>query len=133
MTENNLMNSKLNVLLVEPDSHQKAQLKKDIPDWNWIEAPTPKHDAEMSISGQNQVDAVIVFAKTNEEEYALALCKKIRKLTELQGIPLLVAINRFQMMLGNDVKHLAFSHFIFTPIEKNSLKNTLGKIKTSQC
>jgi len=132
MTENRTKNSKLTILLVEPSSQQIAQLKRDIPDWNWIEMPPPQHDTGVFISGQSQVDVVIVFAKSNEEEYALTLCEKIRKLPELNSIPLLVAINRYQMMLGNDVKHLPLSHFIFAPIDKNSLIEKLEEINTSQ-
>lgn len=69
MTENNTKNSKLTVLLVEPTSQQIARLKKDISDCDWIEVPSFQHATKVLMSRQNQVDAVVVFAKSNEEEY----------------------------------------------------------------
>ena len=47
----------------------------------------------------------------------------------MKGIPLLVATSRYQMSLVNKLKQLPWGQFIFTPIDENSLSDTIKEIK----
>lgn len=105
-----------------------GRLKATMPHWHW-EQPPPDWSAGIgSLRTDQPIDAVIVFAKPNDEKRALALCQEIRNRPELASIPLLVAINRYQLSLGNDVRRLPNAHFILTPIEEQRLESKLEEM-----
>jgi len=117
------------VLLVDCTAEEVAQLRKDMPGWLWIEAPKGwPFDFETRPTDQS-LDAIIVFARRDREAQALDVCKHICQEKTMKGVPLLVAISRYQMSLVNKLKQLPRGQFIFTPIDENSLSDTLDEIK----
>ena len=123
-------NAELTILLVDAEPEQVFRLKNDIPDWNWQETGADWITDDSKTPSVEGTAAVIVFARRNQEEHALSLCKKIRQRHEMDDIPLLVAINMYQLMLGNAVRRLLYGHFIILPIEKEALRNKLNEIKS---
>jgi len=122
-------NNQSTVLLVNAESKEVMQLRQDMPDWLWIEAPDRWPFAKETEPMAQAFQAIIVFAGQGTEARALAICKQICEKKLLDGVPLLVAGSRYQMSLGHAVKRLPRGNFIFMPIEKNAL---LNKLKESQ-
>lgn len=118
-------------VLVGASDAQVAQLKKDMPNWDWVEPPAdwPSRSGEPFATGP--VQAIIVFAKKKREDHALEVCKKIRERREMDGVPLLVAVNMYQMGLANEGRRLPMGHFIFTPIEGQELQNRLVEMRSA--
>jgi len=117
------------VLLVDATSEEVMQLRKDMPGWLWIEAPKGwPFNAETRRTGQS-LEAIIVFARRDRETQALDVCKHICQEKTMNDVPLLVAASRYQMSLVNKLKQLPRGHFIFTPIDENSLSDTMNEIK----
>ena len=133
MYDGEAKNAGLTILMVEVNPEQVSQLKNDIPEWNWQEAPPNWISGSSGLPTTDEaLDAVIVFAKKKEDEHTLTLCKEIRQHHEMDGIPVLVAINMYQMMLGNEVRRLPCAHFIILPIEKETLHSKLSQIKSGK-
>lgn len=72
--------------------------------------------------------AIVVFARKDEEDHALAVCRRLRSEEKYRGVPLLVAVTIYQMPLGNDVKRLRNAHFIFTPIKEDDLRQRIASM-----
>ena len=129
MTKRTDANDSCAVLLVDCTAEEVAQLRKDMPGWLWIEAPKGwPFDFETRPTDQS-LDAIIVFARRDREAQALDVCKHICQEKTMKGVPLLVAISRYQMSLVNKLKQFPRGQFIFTPIDENSLSDTLDEIK----
>jgi len=114
-------NEPMDVVLVDSSPEQYERLKNILPSWNLhcVSADKAKSQPDTVIS--ENLDAIIVYARIKEEQHALKLCQRIKSVEQAKTVPLLVAINRFQMILGNDVKRLPGGHFILMPIEKEVL------------
>ena len=132
MCDSETGNAELNILLVEAKPEQVSRLKNDIPDCNWVEATAGWITDDSKPPSVEGTAAVIVFARKKQEKHALSLCKKIRQRHEMDGIPLLVAINMYQLTLGNAVRRLLHGHFIILPIEKEALRNKLNDMKSGK-
>jgi PleD family two-component response regulator len=70
---------------------------------------------------------MIVFATKYREPEIRELCAGLREIPELDAIPLLVAVDQYQMPLANRVREMPNSDFIVTPIEEHSLRRNLGR------
>jgi hypothetical protein len=132
MAKTNGSNNQKAVLLVNSESKEITQLRQDMPDWLWIEAPEGWPFAEESKPVAQAFRAIIVFAKQGTEAHALAICKHICEKQTLTEVPLLVAGSRYQMALGHAVKRLSRGDFIFTPIEQESLLKTIEKSQSKK-
>lgn len=129
MTKRTDANDSCAVLLVDCTAEEVAQLRKDMPGWLWIEAPKGwPFDFETRPTDQS-LDAIIVFARRDREAQALDVCKHICQEKTMKGVPLLVAASRYQMSLVNKLKQFPRGQFIFTPIDENSLLDTMNDIK----
>jgi len=115
------------VLLVNAEPKVVMQLRQDMPDWLWVEAPGRWPFAKETEPVAQAFQAIIVFAGQGTEARALAICKHICEKQLLDEIPLLVAGNRYQMALGHSVERLSRGSFIFTPIEEKILLNRIQK------
>ena len=120
-------NNQSTVLLVKAESKEVMQLRQDMPDWLWIEAPDRWPFAKETEPMAQAFQAIIVFAGQGTEALALAICQQICEKQLLDGVPLLVAGSRYQMSLGHAVKRLPRACFVFMPIEKESLLKEIEK------
>jgi len=116
------------VLLVDATEQEIARLRNEMPDWVWEEAPKNwPFDLESKLADR-AFDAVIVFAIKNEESRAFDICSRIcEDKSMMEGVPLLVAANRYQMSLVNKLRQLPQVHFIFTPIDKDTLLDKMNE------
>jgi hypothetical protein len=122
MTEN----EELSIALIDAEESQVESLKEYLPEIEW-RAESPKTAME-----DRTPNAVIVFAKTHEEEVALSRCHSLRESNEVTQVPVLVAISIYQMPLGNQVKRLPNCDLVFLsvteegpPIEREDLLEKL--------
>ncbi len=129
MTKRTDTNDSCAVLLVDATAEEVAQLRKDMPSWFWIEAPKDRPFNFETRPTSQPLDAIIVFARRDREAQTLDVCKHICQEKMMKGVPLLVAASRYQMSLVNKLKQLQGGQFIFTPIDENSLLDTMNEIK----
>ncbi len=122
-------NNQNTVLLVNAEPKEVLQLRQDMPDRLWIEAPEGWPFANETDLAALSFQVIIVFARKGTEALALAICKQICEKQLLNEVPLLVVGSRYQMALAHAIKRLPRGSFILTPIEKNALMN---KLKESQ-
>lgn len=94
-------------------------------EWNWITASADWTPGDVAEPGQARWDAIFVVAQKNQENEALALCEAIRENSAFDNIPLLVAVNIYQMPLASKVKRLPNSGYIFVPIVEAELLKRL--------
>jgi response regulator RpfG family c-di-GMP phosphodiesterase len=121
------------LMLVGASPEKTIQLQKDLSQWNLVNAPNNWPDNGKTQIPISEIDAVLVFAQIHEESRAFDICQKIKHLPEIKQVPLLLVINRFQMMLGHDVKKLTAADFIISPFDQNEFKaklNTAGSSET---
>ena len=100
-------------------------------EWSWIKAPSDWTPQQAIGGGESPVDAIIVFSKTYEEREIRKLCEAIRDVPRLNRIPLLVAVNQYEMPLANRVKELPNADFIFTPVKEEDLIERMQRLTTS--
>lgn len=118
------------ILLVDATETQVMQLREAMPNWVWIEAPEGWPFEGETESAAGSFDAIIVFAYKNREARALEACRRICKGETIVGGPLLVAGTRYQMALAHEVRQLPRGHFVFTPIDENTLLDRMQKSKS---
>ena len=80
----------------------------------------------------NLAELIIVFAETYKEKETASICQRLRESTWASDIPLLVAVNMYQMPLANQVKALSRAHFIFTPLNPDDLDGRLEMMTSKQ-
>jgi len=132
MAKSSNTNNQNAVLLVNAESKEVLQLRQDMPDWLWIEAPDRWPFAKETEPVAQSFQAIIVFAGQGTEARALSICKQICEKQLLDGVPLLVAGSRYQMALGHTVKRLPQASFIFTPIEEKALLDRIKKLQAKE-
>jgi len=115
------------IVLVRPKEGEAPRLRGDMPDWNWVVAPE-EWSGDVERLGGASPDGMVVHARKDEEDEAFDLCRRIRESERLHGVPLLVAINMYQLFLGNKVRRLPRSHFIIVPVAKDSLEEKLAEL-----
>ena len=99
-----------------------------MPHWNWAKATADWAGGTSPVRPDASVDAIIVFVEQSDEERALGLCQEIRNCPDTAAPPLLVAIDRYQLPLGNDVRRLPNAHFVLTPIDEKRLRSKLEEM-----
>jgi hypothetical protein len=129
VTKRTDVNDSFAILLVDATAEEVKRLRNDMPDWLWIEAPKDWPFEFENKPTDQPLDAIIVFAHRNKELRALEACNNICREKKMNGVPLLLAASRYQMSLANKVRRLPGGHFIFTPIDENSLSETINEIK----
>ena len=114
------------VLLLEATEQQVSRLQSEMSGWLWEQAPNDwPFDLEATPSDRG-FDAVIVFASKDREDRVIDTCRLLCENKSIEGVPLLLAVSRYQMSLVNKLRQLPLVDFIFTPIENDPL---LDKIK----
>jgi hypothetical protein len=132
----------------EPDCHKKYATKGvtvflvnavDNPDarisessfsreWSWIRAAADWKPRDGVPGNASTVDAIVVFSTKYEERSIRKLCEAIRAVPSLDPIPLLVAVNQYEMPLANRVKELPNADFLFTPLKEEDLVGRLKRL-----
>lgn len=130
IAKTNNTNNQNNALLVNAEPKDVLQLRQDLPDWLWIEAPKGWPFIKETEPLAQAFQVIIIFAKRGTETCALGVCKHVLEEQMLYGVPLLLAGSRYQMSLSNVVKRLPQVDFIFTPIEEKALLNKIKKRQT---
>lgn len=115
------------VLLVDASEEETARLKSEMPDWVWKEAPDGWPFDKESMPSDGQFDAIIVFARKDGEDRVLDIYKTLNDEKIIDGMPLLVAVSRYQMLIVNKLRGLANVDCIFTPIKGKKLLNKIRK------
>jgi len=113
------------ILLVDATQEEIMQLHKEMPGWLWF-GEDKRSDLDFKPAGQS-IDAVIVFARKNKEKEALDVCMRICDKKEMEGIPLFIVGNRYQMDLAHAVRRLPRGDFLFKPINEDKLLNKMKK------
>lgn len=97
-------------------------------EWSWLKAPADWKPDDGIERDASTVDAIIVFSEKYEEREIRKLCESIREVPRLNSIPLLVAVNQYEMPLANRVKELSNADFIFTPVKEEDLAERLQRM-----
>lgn len=132
MAEGSDTKQKKRILLVGATSGQVASLVNLMPEWTWLEAGAGWPTVEEDLPAQGPFDAVIVFAEKGREKHTLALCEAIRNRRSVIGVPLLVAVDQYELDLGNKVRRLANANFLLTPVEKEELTRKLAELEAGE-
>jgi len=113
------------VLIVDATEQEVTQLRNDMAGWLWF-SEDGLSDLDPKPAGQ-PIDAVILFARKNREKRAIDVCMRICEKKEMEGIPILIVGNRYQMDLAHAVRRLPRGDFLFTPINKDKLLDKMKK------
>ena len=120
------------LVLVNVESPALEELKRDLPTWRWLAVePDPERVLEL-VKSNRCVDAILVFARPKEEERAVTLCEGIRGRPELSEVAVLLAVNSYQLIFGNQVRRLPNAHFVLTPIVAKELHDRLAELRSTQ-
>jgi hypothetical protein len=124
----------VNVVLINAYDNPVATMDEPTfnENWHWHKAPRTWKPGEPLPTDEASVDALIVFAARYREEETRRLCEDIRQVPEWKPIPLLVAIDQYQMTLANRVREMPNADFVVTPIEEATLTENLNRAIASQ-
>lgn len=100
--------------------------------WQWFKTPPAWKPAEPLPTEAAKVDAMIVFAAKYREEEIRELCESVRRVPQWDAIPLLVAVDQYQMPLANRVRELPNTDFIVIPVEEAALTTHLNRALESR-
>lgn len=126
----NSNHTKIKVLLVDAQDNPQAKIDEKTfrHEWNWVAAPSgwrPGLPLPVDAAG---LDAVVVFARLYEEQATRQLCADILVDPRFAGVPVLVAINQYQMPLANRVRELNNGGFVFSPVREKPLLERLESL-----
>ena len=98
-------------------------------EWKWHRtAPEWKPGDALPVEAA-QIEALVVFAAKYQEEDITRLCDGIRQDPALGSIPLLVAVDQYQMPLANRERAKPNTDFIVIPLEEPSLREHLERAR----
>lgn len=100
--------------------------------WHWVRTGPDWKPGDPLPASAKSLDGIIVFAAKYQEEGIRQLCEAVRGLPELAPVPLLVAVDQYQMPLANRVREMPNTDFIVTPIEEKSLIANLNRAAASR-
>ena len=99
--------------------------------WRWMKTARDWKPGDPLPPHEGSIDGVIVFSAKYQEEGIRQLCEAVRALPELASIPLLVAVNQYQMPLANRVRQMPNTDFIVIPLDEKSLLANLKRAAAS--
>jgi len=116
------------VVLINSEGNPEAVMDKQTfsRDWHWLQTPRSWKPSDPLPADLAIVDAVIVFSLKQKEQEVELLCRTLRREPSLKEVPLLVAVNQYQMPLANRMRELPNTDFVLTPIEEASLLKHLN-------
>ena len=100
--------------------------------WRWLKTARDWKPGDPLPDHEGTIDALIVFSARYHDEGIRQLCEAVRARPELASIPLLVAIDQYQMPLANRVRQMPYTDFVVTPIEEKSLLANLDRATASR-
>jgi hypothetical protein len=100
--------------------------------WRWLKTPRDWKPGDPLPTHDGDLDAVIVFSVKHHEDEIRRLCEAVRALPELAGIPLLAAVDKYQMALAHRMMETPNTDYIITPIEEGSLIANLNRAIASK-
>lgn len=115
-----LVNAEDNPLAVIDDATFKGN-------WHWRKAPLGWNLGDPLPADPANTDAIIVFAMKHREAEVGDLCRGVRQDPTLKAIPLLVAVDQYQMPLANEMREIPNTDFVLVPIEEASLARHLNQ------
>lgn len=131
---NNPPSQSVNVVLINAYDNPVATVDEATfnENWHWHKAPRTWKPGEPLPTAEAGVDAMIVFAARYHEDETRRLCEDIRQVPRWKSIPLLVAIDQYQMSLANRIREMPNADFVVTPIEEGPLTENLNRAIASR-
>jgi len=108
------MSDNCTIMVVNASQRQKDKFRAHMPDWRIREAEFDPSGTVRLIGEPEPISHVLVFA-LNEKEETLALCRNAQACAGQGRVPLLLAISRYQIALGNVARRLERTDFIIRP------------------
>jgi hypothetical protein len=117
------------VVLINADENPVAAIDEKTfqGNWQWLRTPQAWKPGEPLPAAPASIDALIVFASKYREDEIGELCRSVRRDPTLEAIPLLVAVDQYQMPLANRMREIPNTDYVLTPIEEESLARHLTR------
>jgi hypothetical protein len=133
-TFNNPQERNFTVVLINADENPVAVIDEKTfkGNWQWLKTTPSWKPGEPLPAEPAGIDALIVFATKYKEEEIGDLCRSVRQDPALEAIPLLVAVDQYQMPLANRMREIPNTDYVLTPIEEASLTNHLTRALDSR-
>ncbi len=123
------MNTKKHVLLVNAKDNPDARFEPAVfEDWAWTQTEPGWKPEDGAPVSPEELDAIAVFSTKYQEREIRQLCERIAEQPWRDKIPLLVAVNQYEMPLANDVKKLPHADFMITPVREADLARRIEKV-----
>lgn len=100
--------------------------------WHWIKPSRDWKPGDPLPPHTESIDGIIVFSAKHHEEGIRKLCEAVRALPDMASIPMLVAVNQYQMPLANRVREMPNTDYVILPIEEKPLIANLDRAAASQ-
>lgn len=122
------------VVLINSDHNPSASIDEHSfkANWRWLKAPPSWTPGQSLPVEPSKIDALIVFASKDGEDEVGQLCGNLRQEPSLDAVPLLVAVDQYQMPFANRMREMPKTDYILTPIEEGSLARHLARAKESR-
>ena len=113
-------------IVVGAPAEEFDRIKRYLSDWQCVAAPLNNEGAAVS-SIPATPELIIIYARNNEKD-TLAICEQLRNSTESSAIPILLAINRYEITQGSAVKRMGNTSFIIIPFNEKELCNKINEL-----
>lgn len=100
--------------------------------WHWIKLSRDWKPGDPLPHHRESIDAIIVFSSKHKEDGIRQLCERVRALPDMSSIPMLVAVNQYQMPLANRVREMPNTDYVVLPIEEEPLIANLNRAVATQ-
>jgi hypothetical protein len=131
---NNPQQRSFTVVLINADENPTEAIDEKTfqGNWRWLKTPPSWKPGDPLPAAPANIDAVIVFAPKYREDEIGELCRRVRQDSSLLAIPLLVAVDQYQMPLANRMREIPNTDYVLTPIEEESLARHLTRAVESR-
>lgn len=119
----------LKLIVGAESAEQVAHVKNCLLDW---ERETIVLDDEGTLSPEvlSSTPRLILLYARKDEEGTLSICRQLREAPATAGAPILVAISRYEIVVGNRVRDLGNADFIIRPFDEHELRSKARQLLT---
>ncbi len=115
------------IAVVGASEEQFVHIKQCLADWRCEEAVLKDEGNEISSIPVTAL-LVILFALKNKKD-TMAICSQIRNHPQTAAIPILLAINQYDITQGSSVKRMGNATFIINPFKEEELREKIEQMK----
>jgi len=120
------------ILVVGPTTQEFAHVVNCLSDWDCLLCPVDEDSTTISPPTPTPTPNVILVCARKEPERTVSICGQLWNRYGIADLPILLAVNKYAIAQGHEIRRLGKSDFIITPFTERFLREKVAAILGSE-